>query len=93
VDPSADHASDIFYLFGLNLWQGRTKIRVKTTKYICACIINWMINVSSIALTLCSTSWTTLWRDPKLTCFQGRQATVDGWCGEGNECRVDFIIQ
>jgi hypothetical protein len=93
VDPSADHAADIVYLFGLNLWRGRTKIRVETTKYICAYIINRVINVSCIALTLCSTSWTKLWRDPKLACFPGRQTMVDGRCGEGNECRVDFINQ
>ena len=93
VDPSADHAADYVYLFGLNHWRGRTKIRVEMTKYICACIINHLINVSCIALTLCSTSWTKLWQHPKLACFPGRQKLVDGRCCERNECRVDFINQ
>jgi hypothetical protein len=70
VDPSAVHAADIVYLFGLNVWRGRMKIHVEMTKYISACIINRVIIVSGIALTLCSNSWTNLWRDPKLTCFQ-----------------------
>jgi len=93
VDSSADHDADIVYLFGLNLWQGRMKICVQMTKYICACIINRVINVRCIALTLCSISWTKIWRDPKLAYFPGQQTTVDGGCSEGNECRVDFINQ
>jgi hypothetical protein len=43
----------------------------ETMKYICECIINRVINVSCIALTLCSTSWAKLWRDPKLACCPG----------------------
>jgi len=62
-------------------------------KYIFACIINCVINVSCIALTLRSTSWTNLWREPKLACSSGRQTMVDGRRGEGNECLVDFINQ
>jgi len=93
VDPSANHAADIVYLFGLNLWWGRMKIPIETTKYLCACMINWVINVSCITLTLCSTSWTKLCRNPKLASLPGRQITVDGRCGEGNECRVNFINQ
>jgi len=93
VHPSADHAADIVYLFRLNLWRRRRKIRFETMKYICACIINHVINVSWIALMFCSTSWTKLWQDPILACFPGRQTMVDGRCGEGNECWVDFINQ
>jgi len=93
ADPSADHAVDSVYLFGLNLWRGRTKICVEPTKYIYAWIITTVINVSCIALRLCSTSWTKLWRDPILACFLGWQTMVDGCCGEGNECRVDYINQ
>jgi len=93
VDPSADHAADIVYLFGFNFWRGRTKIRIRMAKYICACIINRVINVSCNPHALCSTSWTKLWRDPKHACFPGRQTMVDGHCGEGNECQVDFINQ
>jgi len=93
VDPPADHAADIVYRFGLNLWRGRTEIRVETTKYICACIISRVINVSCIALRLCSTSWTNLWQDHKLACFPGRQTMEYGCCGEGNVCRIDFINQ
>jgi hypothetical protein len=56
VDPAADHAADNVYLLGFKLWQGRTKFRVEMKKYICACIITFVINVSCIALTLYSTS-------------------------------------
>jgi len=59
-DPSANYAADIIYLFGLNLCQGRMKIRVQTTEYISAWIINHLLNVTGIALTLCSTSWSKL---------------------------------
>jgi hypothetical protein len=93
VDPSADHAADIVYRFGLGLWRGRTKIRVDTTKYIWPFIINRVIDVSWIALTLCFTSWTNLWRDPELASFPGRLTMVDGICGEGTECRVHCINQ
>jgi len=93
VDPSADHAADTVYLFGWNLWRGRTTIRVKTMHYICACIINCENNVACIAHMLCFTSWTKLWQDCTLACFPGRQAIVDGRHGEANECQVDFINQ
>jgi len=93
VDPLADHAMDIIYHFGLNLWWGRTKIWVKRTKYICACSFNPVINVPCITIMLCSTSWTKLQWDPKLACVLGQQTMVDGRCGEGNECWVDFINQ
>jgi len=93
VDSSADHAADIVYHFGLNLWQVRTKIRVETTKYICACILHCVINIACITRTMCTTSLTKLWRDPELACFPGRQTMVDGHCSEGNECGVDFINQ
>jgi len=56
VDPLANHAVDTVYLFRLNLWQEQTKICIDTRRYICASIINWVTNVSCIALTLCSTS-------------------------------------
>jgi hypothetical protein len=93
VDPSADHAADIIYLVGLNLWQGRTNIRIQTMKYLWACIIHLVIVGAFIALMLCSTSWTKLWPDSKLACRPGRQPMVDGCDGEGNECWVDFINQ
>jgi len=93
VDRSADHAADIVYLVGSNLWRGRTQICIEMTKYMCACIIDHVINVSCIALTLCSTSQTELWRDPNLACFAGRQTMLNTRCGEGTECQVDFINQ
>jgi len=93
VDPVASHATDIIYLFGLNLWWGIMKICFEMTKYICGCIIDPVINVSCIALTLCSTSWTKLWSNPKLTCCQGWQTMVDGRRGEGNEYSVDVMNQ
>ena len=93
VDPSANHAANIYYLFSFNLWRGRTKIRIEMTKYICACSFICAINVSCIALTLYSTSWTKLRWDPKLTCFPGRQPMVDGCRGDSNECWVSFINQ
>ena len=93
VDPSADHAGDTVYLLGLNLRWGRMTIHVERTKNICACMINRVINVPGIALTLCSTSWTKLRRNTKLACFPGRQAMVDGRCGERNEWLVDCITQ
>ena len=93
VDPSANHTADIVYHFGMNLWRGRTKIQVEMTKSICSYIIHRVINVSCITHMLGSTSWTKLWRDPKLACFPGRQKLVDGRGGEGNECPVDFINQ
>ena len=93
VDPSVNHGADIFYLLSLNLWWGRNKIHIETTKHICACSIHRMINVYCISLTLCSTYWTKLWWDPILVCFPGRQSMVDGGHGEGNECLVDFINQ
>jgi hypothetical protein len=52
VDPLANHAVDIVYLFGLKLWQEQTTICVKTKRYICTCIIHCVTNVSGIALTL-----------------------------------------
>jgi len=91
VVPSANHAADSVNIFGLNLWQGCTKIDVKTTNYISACIVNRRMNVSGIALTLRSTSWAKLWRDPKLACCPGWQRMVDGCRSEGNECWVDYI--
>jgi len=91
VDPSANHAVDIAYGFVINHLDGRIKMRVQMTKYICAFIMPCVIIVSCIALTLCCTSLTKLWRDPKLTCFPGRQTILDGPWGEGNECWVDFI--
>jgi len=93
VDPSANYVTDIVYLFGLNRRQGRMKIRIETTKFVCACIINFVIVVSCIALTLCSTSWTKLWQNPKLSSFHGQLTMVDGSHGEGNEWQVDFINQ
>jgi hypothetical protein len=56
VDPLANYAVDIVYLFGLNLLQEQTKICIKKTRGICACIIHRVTNVSLIALMLCSTS-------------------------------------
>jgi len=93
VDTSADHAADIVYHLSLNLWQGRTKICVETTKCICAGIINPLINIYCITLRLCSISWTKLWWDPELACFPDQQTMVDRYCGEGNEYRVDFTNQ
>jgi len=93
VNPLADHAANFVYLFGLNLWQERTTIHVQATKYISACIIFTVINVSCIALTLCSTSWTKLWWDPKVACSPGGQTPVDSRRGEGDEYWVDFINQ
>jgi len=69
VDTSVNHPANIVCFFGLNVWRERTKIRAKTTKWISANIINPFFNVSCIALTLCSTSWTNLWQDPKCTWF------------------------
>jgi len=93
VDPWAYHAGNIIYHFGFTLWQGRMKIRVGTRKYIYACTLNCMINLSWIPLTLCSTSWTTLWWDPTLTCVPSRQRTADGLRIDGNECLVNSIKQ
>jgi len=93
VDPSANYAEDIVYLPGLNLWRGWMEIPNKTAKYICANIINCMINVTCIALALCSTSWTKLLWDPQLTSVPGRQTMVDSHPGEGDECQDDFINQ
>jgi len=90
VDLSVNHDAGNLYLSGLNLWRGKTKIDVESTKYICACIVNHAINVSCIALVWCSSSWTKPWRDPKLPCFPGRLIMVNGHCSEGNECRADF---
>jgi len=93
VDPLQNHAADIVYLFRLNLWQGSTTISVETTKYISACIINPVINVSCIAHMMCSAFWRKIWRDYKLASFPGRQTMVDGCHSEGNECRVELINQ
>ena len=93
VDPSAHHAADIVFLLGLNSWRGRMKIRVEMTKYIPTCTIHRMINVPCIALTLCSTSCTSLWRDTQLACSPCQQTMVDGGCGERNGCQVEFINQ
>ena len=93
VDLLANHAADIVYLLGYNLWRGRMTIHIEMMKYICACIINCVINVSCIILTLCSTSWTKLWHDPNLACCPGCQTIVDGHRGVGNQCQVDFINQ
>jgi len=93
VDSSANYASNIVYHFALNLWQGKTEIRIGMTKDICACIIDHVIDDSCIALTLGTTSWTKLWQDPKLACFPGRHTMVYGRRCEGNECWVDFIHQ
>jgi len=93
VDPLANLAGDIVYLCGLNHWGGRIKIRIATTKYICACIINRMLHVSCITLTLCSSSWTKLWQNSNLASLPGQQTMVDVRCGEGNECQVEFITQ
>jgi len=87
------HAVDSVYLFASNLWQGRTKIRVDKTKYICACIHKCVINISYIALTLCSTSWTKLRRNMKPASSAGWQTMSDGGYSESNECRIDFINQ
>jgi len=91
VDCSADHAVDIDYEFGLKLWWGRMEICIQTTEYTSTCIINRVINVSCIAHMFCYTCWTKHWWDPKLACFPGWQTMVDGCCGEGNECQVDFL--
>jgi len=93
VDHSPNHAADIVYLFGWNLWWGRTKIYVKMMKHICGCVINCMINVFCVMLILCSTSWTKLLQDLKHAGFPGKKTLVDGHRGEGNECWVDFIHQ
>jgi len=93
VNISANHAADIAYCFGLNLCWGRTNNYVETTTCISGYIIDCVIDVSSIALTLYSTSWTKLWQHPRLDCCPGRQTMVDGCCGEGNEFRVDFFNQ
>jgi len=93
VDPSANHTVDIVYLIGLGFRRGKTNIRVQMTKYISACFINRRINVCCIAVMMCSTSWTKLWRDPELSCFPGWHSVVDVRCSEGNECLVDIINQ
>jgi len=93
VDPWDNHAMDNVYRSGLNPWWRRFKIRVKMTRYIFAYMTNRVINVSCITLTLCSTSWTKLWRDSKLTCFPGRQTMVDGSSGGDSECWSDFVNQ
>jgi len=69
------------------------KVQVEMTKFICVRNDNRVINVSCIALMLCSTSWTKYWWDPKLAYFPGQQTMVDCRHGEGNECRVDFHRQ
>jgi len=88
-----NHAAPMVQFFGLNLSRGRRKTDVETTKYICACTIKQVIDVSCIALMLCFTSSTTLWWDSKLGCFPGWQSMVYGLPGEGNQCWVDFINQ
>jgi len=93
VDLLANHPAVTVKHFGLNLWRKRTIIHVETTNYICACIINCIIDVSCIAPTLWSTSWTKPRLHPKCACFPGRQTMVDGSHCEGNECRVDLINQ
>jgi hypothetical protein len=91
VDRLANPAVDTFNYCGLNLWWGRTKIRVETTKFICVHIVTCMIISLSIAVKLWSTSVNMLWRDPILTCYPGRQTVVDGHHCEGNESQVEFI--
>jgi len=81
VDPFVNHAPDIIQLLALNRWWGRMKIQVERTKYIQACIMNWMIYVSCIALILCSNSWTKLWQDPKLGYCPDWQMLVKGCHG------------
>jgi len=91
ADPWENHAAGIVYLVGSNLRQGRTKIDFETTKFIWPCIIHGVINVSCIALRLCSAAWTKLWKDAQPACDPGQQTMVDVCHGEGNECWVDFI--
>ena len=71
----------------------KNEIRVERTKSICACIINRVINVSCIALTLCSTTWTKIWQDPKVACLPGQQTLLDDYQSEGNEYRIDCSVQ
>ena len=91
VDSLANHAVDIVDHFGLNLWWGRSRIRVEMMKCICDFINNCVINVFCSVLTLCSTSWTQLWRDHIPACFPGEETMLDLHYGAGNECRVDLI--
>jgi len=91
VDHMVNNAADIVYCFGLKIWWGRTKIHPETTKYIVACNINDVINVSCITCEFCSTYWTNLLQDPMLTSFPGQQTRVDGHCGNGLECQAEFM--
>jgi len=93
VDPLGTHAADIWHLFGSDISRRKTIIYFEMMKPISASIIQCAINVSSLALTLCSTFWTWISQDLELSCFPGRQNVVDGGCGEGNKCWVDFINQ
>jgi hypothetical protein len=67
-----NHPADIVYLFHINRLKGRMWLHIEIIKYIFACIIARMINVSCMAPTLCSTSWTNLWQNPKLVSFLGQ---------------------
>jgi len=93
VDHPVNRSEDPVCLFGLKLWFGGTKIRVKTLIFNSICNINHGIHVSHIGLMLCYTSWTKLWRDPQLACFPGQQKVVDGGRCERNELSVTFIKQ
>jgi hypothetical protein len=91
VDPSVDHAADIVYLFAWNPGLERTKIRFEMMKYVISWINYQVIEVSYIALTLCSTSRAKLAGDPELACILGRQTMVDGLCTECIECRGHYM--
>jgi len=93
VNPSANHTADNVCPIGFYRWWGRMKIHIETMEYICARIMHQVINVSCIALTLCSTTWTKLWWDPQDAGFPGGQELMDGCHCEGKECRVDLINQ
>jgi hypothetical protein len=86
ANPAAEscfHAED-------GLRQDGRKLPIKTTQNLGACSINCEIKVYPIAFTLCSTSWTKHWRDPALPGFSGQKTIMDGDCGLGRQCQVEF---
>ena len=91
VDPLTNHGADIANHIGQNLCRGTMQIHRERMKCISVCIMNLVINVSCIAPMLSFITWAKLWRDPEHGSFACWKTIVNSHCGEGNECRFDFI--
>jgi len=84
----------ILYIF-LDWTSGgwKSKIHVKTTKFICAFISNYVIDVCCITPMLCSIVPTKLLRDPEFPCILRELTMVDGGRSESDESQVEVINQ